>query len=354
MLNGARFRLYNMPRPTGGQQAFADRGHQPTGKEDNNMAESDAAVIDAHAGTSARTPTPIVSFRPIVLPAPGRGEDVQVRVSAPAVGNDLPIIVFSHGFGESMVDYAPLVDFWAAEGFAVIQPTHLDSRTLALTPEDSRTPRIWRFRIEDLTRVLDELDLIEASVPGPSGRLDHHRIAIAGHSWGATTASALLGARILDGDGNVGEDMSDSRITAGVLLCLAGTGGDGLTPFAAENYSFMNPSFETMRAPALMVAGDNDQSMLSTRGPDWWTDAYALSPGKKSLLTLFGAQHSLGGITGYGVTETTDENPARVALLQQLTSAYVHSIFDPQDARWSEASDSLAERTDPLGRLESK
>jgi pimeloyl-ACP methyl ester carboxylesterase len=343
-----------MPQPAHGRSAFADSELRPTREEDNNMAESDVAEIDVPAGTSARTPTPIVSLRPIVLPAPGRGEDVQVRVSAPAVGNDLPIIVFSHGFGESMVDYAPLVDFWAAEGFAVIQPTHLDSRTLALTPGDSRTPRVWRFRIEDLTRVLDDLEFIEASVPGLSGRLDHNRIAIAGHSWGATTASALLGARILDADGNVGEDMSDSRITAGVLLCLAGAGGDGLTPFAAENYSFMNPSFDEMRAPALMVAGDNDQSMLSTRGPDWWTDAYAQSPAKKSLLTLFGSQHTLGGVTGYGVTETTDENPARVALLRQLTSAYFHSIFDPQDARWSEASNGLAKSTDPLGRLESK
>jgi len=62
-------------------------------------------------------PTPVVSLRPVVLPAPGRGEDVQVQVSAPATGHELPIIVFSHGFGLSLNDYAPLVDFWAAHGF---------------------------------------------------------------------------------------------------------------------------------------------------------------------------------------------------------------------------------------------
>jgi fermentation-respiration switch protein FrsA (DUF1100 family) len=269
------------------------------------MSHTELAAVDA----AIDTPTSVISIRPVVLPAPGRGEDLQVRVTAPMTGRDLPIVVFSHGFGSSMDGYAPLAEFWAAHGFVVLQPTHLDSRTLGLSPDDPRTPVIWRFRIEDLTRVLDELDVIEGSVPGLAGRLNRDRIAAAGHSWGATTASALLGARILDQEDNAGEDMSDPRVAAGVLLAVAGTGGDDLTPFAAENFSFMNPSFAEMRTPALVVAGDHDQSLLSVRGPDWWTDAYTLSPGDKSLLTLFGAEHSMGGITGYSVTETTDENP---------------------------------------------
>ena len=142
-------------------------------------------------------PTPVISFKPIVLAAPERGDDLQVRVSMPATGDQLPVIVFSHGYGQSMDVYAPLVDIWAAHGFVVIQPTHLDSTTLALPPADPRTPIIWRSRIADLTRVLDDLDLIEASVPGLAGRLDRGRIVVAGHSWGATTASALLGAALL-------------------------------------------------------------------------------------------------------------------------------------------------------------
>ncbi len=83
--------------------------------------------------------------------------DLQVRVSTPSAGDNLPVIVFSHGFGESMTGYDPLVDYWAAAGFAVVQPTHLDSRTLNVTPDDPRYPQIWRLRVEDLTRVLDHL-----------------------------------------------------------------------------------------------------------------------------------------------------------------------------------------------------
>ncbi|MCX4626369.1 alpha/beta fold hydrolase [Streptomyces sp. NBC_01443] len=304
--------------------------------------------------SNTTTTTTVISAKPVILPAPGgRGEDLQVRVSAPATGGDLPVIVFSHGFGWSMNGYAPLADHWASQGFVVIQPTHLDSRTLGIPHEDPRTPQMWRIRIEDLALVLDGLDVLEASVPGLGGRIDHSRIAVAGHSWGAQTASALLGARVLDSGGVPGEDMSDPRVTAGVLFALTGL-GDTLTPFAAENLPFMKPSFDTMTTPALFVVGDNDDSMLSTRGPDWFTDPYTYSPADKSLLTLFGAEHSLGGIPGYEVAETTDENPARVALIQQLTTAFLRSALFPGDTSWKTAATALENDPDPLGNLQSK
>jgi predicted alpha/beta-hydrolase family hydrolase len=275
-------------------------------------------------------PATVLSAKPVILPVPGRGEDLQVRVSAPMTGRDLPVIVFSHGFGMSMDGYAPLADHWAAQGFVVLQPTHLDSRTLGLPPEDPRTPHIWRIRIEDLKHVMDGLDTLEAALPGLSGRLDRDRIAVAGHSWGAQSASTLLGARILDADGMPGEDLSE---------------------FAAEHFPFMKPYFGDMATPALIVAGDHDQSALSTRGPDWFTDPYVHSSGSKSLLTLFGGEHSLGGVSGYEAAETTDEDPARVALIQRLTTAFLRSALHPEDTGWKAA---LEEDLGPQGKLESK
>jgi predicted dienelactone hydrolase len=299
-------------------------------------------------------PSPIVSVKPLVLSAPGRGEDLRVKVSAPVAGSELPIVVFSHGFGSSMDGYGPLADFWAAHGFVVIQPTHLDSRTVGLAPDDPRTPRIWRYRVEDAKRILDQLDLLEAAVPGLGGRLDRRRIAAAGHSFGGQTAGNLLGLRVLDPRTGEGEDLSDSRIKAGVLLATAGQGGADLTPFAVENFPFMNPAFADMATPALVVAGDRDFSPLTVRGPDWMADPYFLSPGGKSLLTVFGAEHSLGGIPGYEVRETTDESPERVALIQRLTWAYLRHALDIEDVGWSAAQKTLSAGANPLGRIESK
>ncbi|MFS8204140.1 alpha/beta hydrolase family protein [Streptomyces sp. CWNU-52B] len=299
-------------------------------------------------------PTPVVSVKPVTLAAPGRGTDLQVRISAPAAGAGLPVVVLSHGYGSSLDGYGPLADFWASHGFVVIQPTHLDSRTVGLPQGDPRTPRLWRFRVEDMKRVLDHLDLLEAAVPGLGGRVDRTRVAAAGHSFGGQTAGNLLGLRVLDPVSQGEEDLSDERIKAGVLLATAGKGGADLTPFAAEHFPFMNPSFDHMTTPALVVAGDRDDSPLSVRGPEWLADPYFLSPGDKSLLTLFGAEHSLGGIAGYEVQETTDENPERVALVQRVTWAYLRHALGIDDTDWALARKSLSDGGHPLGRIESK
>lgn len=299
-----------------------------------------------------------ISVRPVALAAPDRGQDLQVRVSAPTAGRDLPVIVFSHGggqFGLSMDSYAPLVDFWTSHGFVVIQPTHLDSRTLGLAPDDPRTPSIWRIRIDDLTCILDQLDVVEAAVPELAGRVDQDRIAVAGHSWGATTVSALVGARVIGADGTPGPSMADARVKAAVLLAMPGTGEANLTPFAAEHFSFMSPDFAELTTPSLIVAGDHDQSPLTTvRGPDWFTEGYRLSPGATDLLTLFGAEHTLGGIHGYTDAGTTDENPERVALIQRVTLAYLRTALGLDDSAWTATQEALAATSDPLGKIDTK
>ncbi|MFD4402427.1 alpha/beta hydrolase family protein [Nocardia sp. NPDC058499] len=310
-------------------------------------------MTSSNSGIPGPVATPIVSVKPIVLPAPDRGGDLRVRMSAPVTGQDLPIILLSHGYSSSMDGYGPLADHWAAHGFVVLQPTHLDSRTFPFVADDPRRPHHWRFRVDDLVRILDNLDVLEAAVPGLGGRPDRTRIAVAGHSFGGQTAGMLLGLRVRDPSTGQVEDRADSRITAGILLATAGEGGESLTPFAREHAAWLSDQdFSHMATPTLVVAGDADDYPLTVRGPDWTTDPYTLSPGDKSLLTLFGAEHFLGGISGYRVAETTDENPERVALVQAVTTAYLRHIFGIDSTGWKMAHESLAPNH-PLGRLES-
>src|SRR5690606_30949284 len=119
----------------------------------------------------------------------------------------------------------PLTSFWASRGFVVIQPTHLDARHHGIGFDDPRFSTIWTERIEDMRRILDQLDTVEAAVPGLAGRMDHTRAAAVGHSWGAQTVQSLLGARVVDAQGRAGDDLSDPRVTAGMLLAATGTGG---------------------------------------------------------------------------------------------------------------------------------
>ena len=319
---------------------------------------SDSTYAPGAVGATA----PVLSFSPVVLPVPGRAVDLQVRVSAPVTGSELPVILLSHGHGpsnhlSSLNGYAPLASFWAAHGFVVIQPTHLDSKTLDLRDsDDPEAPLYWRSRAEDMKRILDQLDVIEAAVPQLPGRLDRSRVAVAGHSMGGHTASLLLGARLTDPDDGTDVNLAEPRIKAGVLLAAPGRGGDALSEFAATNYSFfLTTDFSEMTTPALVVAGDKDASAhLTVRGPDWHTDPYVLSPGPKSLLTLFGAEHGLGGVAGYDAAETTDENPELVAAVARLTWAYLRTELYPGDPAWRAALDALAASPNPLGRVESK
>lgn len=304
---------------------------------------------------SVTTMKQVVSVRPIQLEAKNRGDDLLVRLSAPATGIGLPVIVFSHGygaFGASMNTYQPLVDDWTEQGFVVVQPNHLDAQ--GIRPDDPRSPDLWRIRIRDLGRVIDQLNTVVAAVPGLAGRVDAHRIAVAGHSYGATTASALLGARVIGADGAPSASFKDQRVKAAVLLALTGTGGEDLSPFAKENFPFMSPDFSDLTTPTLMVAGGADDSPLSVRGPDWFTDGFRLAPGATDLLTLTGAEHSLGGINAYNDTHTTDENPAHVALIRGASTAYLLSALGLDHDAWSEVRDDATLTETSLVKLDSK
>ncbi|TXL86644.1 chlorophyllase [Streptomyces sp. IB2014 016-6] len=305
-------------------------------------------------GLTGPAPTATVSVKPLVLSAPRRGEDLHVRVTAPTTGTSLPVVLFAHGFGSDLDGYAPLVDHWASGGFVVIQTTHLDSTRLALPADDPRRPQMWRYRVQDMRRILDELTTLEAAVPGLSGRMDHTRIVAAGHSFGGQTAGILVGLRVTDPHTGTAEDLSDARVMGSIQLATAGKGGDELTPFAHENLPWLrDQDFSHIAAPGLVVAGDRDDLPLSTRGPAWTTDPYTLSHGNKSLLTVHGAEHFLGGVSGYRAAETTDENPDRVALVQRVTLAYLRHVTGIDHTDWNNAQTVLA-GGHPLGHLESR
>jgi predicted dienelactone hydrolase len=127
----------------------------------------------ASVGRAAQIPVPaaapIVAVGPVTLPTPGRIVDLELKVTAPATGDSLPIILYSHGGGlanflTSYRSAGPLVDFWASRGFAVIQPTHLTSRSLLLPMSTPGAPAFEESRVSDMRQILDQLDLIEDAV----------------------------------------------------------------------------------------------------------------------------------------------------------------------------------------------
>jgi hypothetical protein len=313
-------------------------------------------------GGAAKIPinpaTPIISFSPVVLPAVGRPVDLQLRVTVPSTGQDLPIILFSHGQGRSkslssLEGYAPLCEFWAAHGFAVIQPTHLSSAFLGLEPPKGQE-MFWKARAGDMVQILDNLDAIETAVLGLKGRLDHTRVAVAGHSAGAWTTMILLGASNTDPRDGSTWYKPETRVKAGVVLAGFGSAGANMSDSGKKRAPYLNPNFSTMATPTLVVYGDKDVSPHFTiRGPDWHADSYVLSPAPKDLLTLKDAHHTLGGISGWDALESLDESQERMAVVQRMTWAYLRSQLYEGDGAWAEACKAFA-MLEGQGKIESK
>jgi hypothetical protein len=161
-----------------------------------------------------------------------------------------------------------------------------------------------------MQHILDHLGVLEAAVLEIAGRLDHSRVAVA-HSMGGHTVGLLVGAQLLYEDGTQ-VNLAKPRIRAWVLLAAPGNGETNLSAYATELLPFLrHPNFveTTTPTPTLVILGDKDVlPHLAVRGSDWHADPYFLSTGPKSLLTIFGGEHALGGISGYDAPETTNEN----------------------------------------------
>lgn len=330
--------------------ALRTAGHHDQAKDPSTYA----------AGFPVTDPTPVASYQPVLIDVPGRPVPLAVRVSAPTVGTDLPVIVFSHGHGpstfvSSFYGYGPLVGFWAAHGFVVVQPTHLDAAFLGLRELDHPDAPLYpRSRAEDLRRVVDHLGEIERTVPGLAGRLDAGRIAAVGHSAGAHAVGLVSGQTITDTRDGSTAGAVDARFGARVMIAAPGRGEDLNGPAAQPYAALTTTDFDGMTPEVLVVVGERDRHPFFSDRRDWRGDAYTAAPAPKTRLEVFEAEHGLGGISTFDAAETTDENPDRVAAVRALIWAYLRSELYPGDPAWARATAKLVGDPAPIGRVESK
>lgn len=257
-----------------------------------------------------------------------RNKDLPISVNYPIYGGPYPVIIFSHGYGGSRAAYEPLAEYWTTFGYVVIRPSHADAGKLRELFDSARFDTTsggqggrggqrdrngrrggerstgesttaataaarsiediwekereaqWRDRAADISLVIDSLGDLETRFPELRGKIDHKKIGVAGHSYGAFTAMLVAGARTFSTPPLA---MGDPRVTAAIAMSPQGVSATrGLT---AESWRYV-------KIPMLYMTGSQDMGVGTEEDPAWRKTAFTNSPaGDKYFVEIQGANH---------------------------------------------------------------
>jgi predicted dienelactone hydrolase len=221
-----------------------------------------------------------------------RGKRIPVKAYYPEFGGPYPVIVFSHGAGDSNDSAPHLMRHWASHGYVVLLPTHFFGerprieRSLArlgreLLRPARQGPSAWYERVGDLRAVIDALPTVAAIAPELHEKVDPSRVGIAGHSFGAYTVMLMGGATLTDKDGSILR-FDDPRPQA--VLMISGPGHD--------SWGLTEESYIAMTRPLMVFAGSHDRPPSLASDSMWRAEAYTCGPaGNKFLVYIRGANH---------------------------------------------------------------
>ncbi len=265
---------------------------QPDGDSDESEEEMGLSAIAAAAiaGAAALPNGGGQAVLDRTLHDGARDRDVPVRIYLPEGGGPFPTIVFSHGLGGSREGYGYLARAWAAHGYAVVLPQHAGSdgkifRRLrsptAVMREALADTRNWEDRPRDITFVIQALAQLDASDAQLAGRFDLARLGVGGHSFGAWTAAAVAGARIVFPGESAPRPLSDPRPRAFLLMSPTDYGERGLGDGA----------WSSITRPLLSMTGTDDRTLSGGSYEARTRPFRDLPPGDKWLVVIEGAEH---------------------------------------------------------------
>ncbi len=212
------------------------------------------------------------------------GRTTSYRFAAPGHGGVWRVVLFSHGANSSNADYDLLWEPWAARGYLVIGPNHIDTGPPASQPKIGRS-ELWRARVADTALPLTQRTSFDSVAEANGARIDWRGVCAAGHSFGAVVAQALAGARLLDpGD----HSPFDGRAPE-VCACMTFSPPGPLKGFIPAD------AWAGVTAPSLLQTGDAD--VLPGFVDDWRLrlTGFAGAPDRWTIVGR-GVNHYFGGL----------------------------------------------------------
>jgi predicted dienelactone hydrolase len=241
----------------------------------------------------------------------GRNVTVRAHIYYPADSGRHPLIVFSHGLGNSRFGYRYLGEHWASWGFISVHIEHpstgeaLARRGLLAVLHAGFNKRLRRSTVEDVHFLLDRL-LSDDVPPFLRDRIDARAIGVAGHSLGAYVALANAGAIAKP-------SLRDPRIRAAAAMSMS------------ENLEAH--SYGRTEVPILHMTGTNDSSILYGTTQRMRRIAFDhIEAAPQMLVTIAGATHS---------TFSSDErtpSPERTDVIKAMTVLWWRAWLENDEA----------------------
>ncbi len=286
----------------------------------------------------ATGPMPSVATKDLDWLDEARGREVPVRIYAPALDRGdgpFPVIVFSHGGGESREAYTYLGTHWAENGYITVFLTHPGSDREAVDGQGLRGMGgvgNFHLRPEDVRFVLDKVLSDDPGSELLEGRIAPDQVAVAGQCAGSSTALAMVGLRIdLPEKGDA--TFLDPRFKCALALSPQ--------PGIQRNSPLHEGSWAHIEVPTLMVTGSRDfnWSPEAREIPNRTRIPFdGLPPGDKYLVEIRDAEHNAftDSVPFYPARE---RDPRHHLWIQQATTAFLDAYLkdDPKAGEWLRA-----------------
>ena len=243
--------------------------HFPVGRRTISLVDGDrgdrtlAVDIWYPAAPSDAAPSVYEVFPGVAFAAAAAQHD------APVLGGQFPLILLSHGRTGIRISYSLVCEALAARGAVVVSSEHPGDTLfdwLTGTQTDDKTNEV--NRVADANLVLDALlgahSEIQADI---TAAIDHDRVALAGHSYGAYTAFA---------------------VTAGSRGVAPHASVKAVVGFQAYTRSMSDALLSRITVPTLLVVSELDQVTPAEVDTD---RPWALLGGPTWRLDLAGAGH---------------------------------------------------------------
>lgn len=222
---------------------------------------------------------------------------------------NIPVIIWSHGFGGNRDGASFLSRYIASQGYILVHITHFGTDSSLWEGKEghpwdilkktkvSRQDTLDRFR--DVPFVLDHLEDVFEENPELRGKANLQKIGMSGHSFGAMTTQVMAGMKFPDSDGSL-LFMREPRFLAGILY----------SPVPIAHITDENPDilYGSVKTPLFHMSGTDDSSPIE--GFDYKHRLIVFEKSHESpriLKVLQGGDHMIYN----GTRGKLDKNPDR-------------------------------------------